>query len=156
MCNQNNYGKPPAKRKANVFRCQVCNESFSSASTLRSHESSHLSYARVTRSNISNRILYQDPNSIGPVLIHPGSVSATVEDTSMAMSTAVGAVKAIIAEKKVKGAGKGDRGKRGEYRRYSIEMRETIAQYAQRHGNHEASRVFTASLGNKYYHYVLY
>jgi len=136
-------GKPPAKRKSvsNTFRCQVCNDSFSSAVTLRSHYSTHASYDRVTDSSTSNQF---DPVA-NNTAVHALSECPLVTENSL--SSTVSAVKALIVEKRAKPSSKKLAVKRGEYHRYSLEQRTNIAEYALLHGNHEAARAFTTSLG---------
>ena len=145
ICNQNisASNKPPAKRKSvsNTFRCQVCNDSFSSAVTLRSHYSIHASYDRVTDSSTSNQF---DPVA-NNTAVHALSESPPVAENSL--SSTVSAVKALIVEKRAKPPSKKLTVKRGEYHRYSLEQRTNIAEYALLHGNHEAARAFTTSLG---------
>jgi hypothetical protein len=63
------------------------------------------------------------------------------------LSSTVSAVRALIQEKRTKPPSKKLTGKRGEYHRYSMETRDSIAEYALLHGNHEAARAFSSSLG---------
>lgn len=136
------YCKPlgVAKRKStsNTFRCQVCSDSFSSAVSLQSHYSTHASYDRAGHSSTPNRF-HQVSNNV-----HALSES---EENVTTLSSTISAVKSLIEEKRAKPALKKFNGKRGEYHRYDLQTRDNIAEYALLHGNHEAARAFSSSLG---------
>ena len=68
-------------------------------------------------------------------------------DIQFATSETVAAVRALIAQGKMARKVKDQSHKRGEYHRYSPEVREAIALHALRHGTHDAARVYSESLG---------
>ena len=133
----------PAKRKrpTGLFPCQVCGETFTTAAILGLHESCHRE-ERQTRS--SKRISSVATISSG-VAQQPSN--SAMEDEHCTVST-VAAVRALIADSGgQRQASKNVRRKRGEYRRYTPEIREAIVQHALRHGAHETARSFSSSLG---------
>jgi len=126
---QNQSAKVLGKRKkAKPINCEV-------------FESPHSSVKRFTRSANStaeaDNVCIANGNNINVTCLN---------DEHESNSTAVAAVKALIAETKQK-KGRIERQKRGEYRRYTPEIREAIIQHALRHGTHDAARTFTSSLG---------
>lgn len=146
MATRTSYPKVPVKRKklVGIFRCQVCGETFTTAVLLRHHESSHLE-ERQTRSSCSRHLTAPSSNNQSssiPTEIDEGDGTSNL--------AAIEAVRTLIAQTKQGRLSKEDRGKRGEYRRYSPEIREAIVQHALRYGSHEAARTFTSSLGNNF------
>ena len=104
----------------------------------------HSSDKRLTRSTNSTDCRSK---SNGVSNLNGSNTIATCEnDGHESNSTTVAAVRALIAETKQK-KGRIERQKRGEYRRYTPEIREAIIQHALRHGTHDAARTFTSSLG---------
>jgi len=141
------YPKMPVKRKKTigVFRCQVCGETFTTAVLLRQHEICHFE-ERQTRSSCSRHLTVPSSNNQSP------SISTELDEGDGTSNlAAIEAVRTLIAQTKQGRLSKEDRGKRGEYRRYSPEIREAIVQHALRYGSHEAARTFTSSLGNHFY-----
>lgn len=129
---QSHSAKIPGKRKkAKPLNCEV-------------FESPHSSDKRVTRAiNVTN----SSPQNKDVSNPNGSNTTATCEnDDHESNSTAVAAVRALIAETRQK-KGRTERQKRGEYRRYTPEIREAIIQHALRHGTHDAARTFTSSLG---------
>ena len=126
-------------RKINkTFSCLSCDETFESAILLHLHASCHTSNERLTRSSNSRHQNLQNQQA---------SNSHNTIDNRVSTSTTVAAVKALIAQTKAVRKSREERHKRGEYHRYTPEMREAIAIHALRHGTHSAARTFTASLG---------
>lgn len=98
----------------------------------------------MTRSSNSKRLISQ----YGGNSQQPNDTSGTQLDDRTSTSTTVAAVRALIAQTKEARKSKDERHKRGEYHRYTPEIREAIAVHAIRHGTRSAARTFSASLGS--------
>lgn len=106
----------------------------------------------MTRSSNSKHLVSQNGSNN-----HQASDTSTTSqplDDRVSTSATVAAVRALIAQTKETRKSKEERHKRGEYHRYTPEIREAIAVHAIRHGTHNAARTFSASLGNYIIHLV--
>lgn len=124
------------------FSCSSCKETFSTVELLETHESIHTSDGTATRSGSKARARL----SVSGVQTSDNP-PATSSENGFATSETVAAVKALIANSKLSKKGKDQRHKRGEYRRYTSEIREAIATHALLHGTHDAARTYSESLG---------
>lgn len=135
-----NYDGAFAKRKKEssaTFNRAPCTVTIGSNTVLRSHESPQFSDERKLRSNrCKQRRSLERPAMTN----RPLSVGRLTSDLSSTLTT-VSTVRGLIARSKE------EKIKRGEYHRYTPEMRDTIAQHALRLGTHDAVQVFTRTLG---------
>ncbi|XP_057370368.1 uncharacterized protein LOC130691442 [Daphnia carinata] len=122
---------PKTRKKSKLFDCPPCDETSSSENRL------------TRRSNLKHRML-----GAGSTLHETDDTSANPSlDNRTSTSTAVAAVRALIAQTKDVRKSRNEGHKRGEYHRYTPEMKEAIAIHAMRHGTHNAARTFSTSLG---------
>ena len=134
-----------------MYVCSICQEPFHSQAVLRLHESSHHKpdsppeasiRRRSSRSKYAPRSCAGRPAAIASI---PSTCSIlSLSDGELASSqtqNTVAAVRALIERNQ-------QSKKRGEYRRYTPEIRDAIAKHALEFGTHDAVRTFTSSLGN--------
>lgn len=122
---------PKTRKKSKLFQCL-------------SRDESSFSEKRLTLRSSSNHRLLRNGST------HHGTEGASVNpslDNRNSTSTAVAAVKALIAQTKELQKPNSERHKRGEYHRYTPEIKEAIAIHAMRYGTHDAARTFSTSLG---------
>lgn len=140
------YGGGSQKRRRlqnAMLHCRHCNQPFTSRVSFRIHQQRHLDEAR--REGAVNGEQEQPPLQVDDEAAgETGIVMQEIEDDCHIPETEVtiGAVKSLMTETK------DERCKRGKYFKYSTELREQIAQYAQEHGSLEASHHFSRLLGN--------
>lgn len=135
-----------------AFSCSSCKETFSTVELLETHESRHTSDGRATRSGSKARV----GSSVSSVHQTSDHTPATPPDNGFATSETVAAVKALIANSKLSKKGNDQRHKRGEYHRYTTEIREAIAAHALLHGTHDAARTYSETLGKYVMKYSVY
>uniref|UniRef100_A0A0P6D7J8 RNA-directed DNA polymerase n=1 Tax=Daphnia magna TaxID=35525 RepID=A0A0P6D7J8_9CRUS len=119
------------RKKSKLFQCPPCDETSCSEQRL------------TRRSNSKHRMLGTESTLHGT---EDTSTNPSL-DNRTSTSTAVAAVRALIAQTKEVRKSRNERHKRGEYHRYTAEMKEAIAIHAMRHGTHNAARTFSTSLG---------
>lgn len=78
-------------------------------------------------------------------------ISIRERNSAVSTENTIEAVKKILAKNEEEKTN-GERRKRGEYHRYTPELRESIAKYAIQNGVRNASKSFTSSLGLESYH----
>lgn len=144
---QHSLGGGSQKRRRlqnSMLHCRHCDQSFTSRVSFRIHQQRHLDEAKKEGALSGEQ---EQPLQItaddGPCDTEAPSEydaigAADVPETDVT----IGAVKSLMTETK------DERCKRGKYFKYSTELREQIAEYAQEHGSLEASNHFSRLLGN--------
>lgn len=140
-------GSLKQRRIPKLFRCLSCIQTFDSAILLQLHASCHSSGERLTRSFNSKHLVRLN----GTTVHQSDSVSSHPDENRSSTLATVAAVRALIAQTKGARKTKDERHKRGEYHRYTPDIREAIAVHAIRHGTRSAARTYSASLGSVLY-----
>lgn len=141
---KNNFRSfPKIKKTTKQSTCLYCDDDIDSDNPLHLHSRCGISNGRQTRSSATKHSsLETEQNGSSQ-----NAIAIPSSDSEISTSSTVATVRALIAEAKEAQKPKEERNKRGEYRRYTPEVREAIAMHALRHGTHDAARTFSTSLG---------
>lgn len=147
------WAKKRRKLKSSMLACRHCGEAFTSRVSFKIHQQRHLDEAR--RAGVFHGEQERDPEDDEPSVSPEESPvkkrkianNQHVEDDNSitvvtTTETTITAVKTLLNETQ------DERGKRGKYFKYSPELKEQIADYAQKFGSLEAADHFSRVLGN--------
>ena len=150
--------KKRRKLKRSLLICRHCRQVFTSRISFRIHQKRHIEEARLEgiapgeghddSDNDNGGVVESPPNQIEenpkqqtqPLGQKEDNIDPTIWEATK--EAAVNAVQTLMKETR------DERGKRGKYFKYSHELREQIAEYAQKFGTLVASEHFTQVLGN--------
>ena len=149
----NHAVKKRRKLKNSLLNCRHCEETFTSKISFKIHQQRHLAEARRDGTTIGEKAPNDDSIDLDGIDIYnKNSIhkkkkavlagSEEKEIINVPSETTINAVKTLMSETK------DERGKRGKYFKYSPELREQIAEFAQKHGSLEAANHFSTLLGN--------
>ena len=143
-----NYSKSKKRRRALkscTLNCRHCGEIFTSRVSFNLHQRRHLIEARETGKmngeadgDIRLDGSEEEDDGVEPSGEH---LVDSPEKVANATQSAITAVQTLMSETK------DERGKRGKYFKYSPELKEEIADYAQKYGSLEAAEHYSSKLG---------
>ena len=148
-----NYPKSKKQRRALkscTLTCRHCGEVFTSRVSFNLHQRRHLVEARETGKMTGEadqgdpRLDGSDEEEVEEEDMEPCREEHLVdnpEKLATATQSAISAVQTLMNETK------DERGKRGKYFKYSPELKEEIAEYAQKYGSLEAAEHYSSKLG---------
>ena len=135
--------------KSCVLQCRHCGQVFTSKVSFKLHQNRHLQEARQEGAaeydqalGTATAVPEDEETDDAEDLIDQHQEEDVLLADPQKVSNAVAAVQVLMSETKE------ERSKRGKYFKYSPELKEEIAEYAEKHGSLEASNHYSKTLGN--------